>query len=187
MRAGRGTIEVTRREGCFGAALVLLIGIARRKLSGLDAAAPARTGSGMLRACPRPAPAKPTRSGRGSASVAASARDSGRQWAQSEVGAVGMGLARLGAGCERGTDARPSVALVVMDTVRRDAVSAYGTGEGTTPHLDALAERLRAEGFDTAGFSENPLVSDFLNLTQGFDYFEAETVQATIRELSGLG
>lgn len=34
---------------------------------------------------------------------------------------------------------RPSVLLVVLDTVRADAVSAYGQVDGTTPNLDALA------------------------------------------------
>lgn len=34
---------------------------------------------------------------------------------------------------------RPSVLLVVIDTLRRDAVSAYGAIEGTTPNFDALA------------------------------------------------
>jgi len=34
---------------------------------------------------------------------------------------------------------RPSFLLVVLDTVRRDAVSAYGDVEGTTPNFDELA------------------------------------------------
>ena len=34
---------------------------------------------------------------------------------------------------------RPSVLLVVIDTLRADAVSAYGSVRGTTPHIDALA------------------------------------------------
>jgi arylsulfatase A-like enzyme len=34
---------------------------------------------------------------------------------------------------------RPSILLVVVDTLRRDAVSAYGAVEGTTPTIDALA------------------------------------------------
>ena len=42
--------------------------------------------------------------------------------------------------CDRGpVDARPSIVLVVVDTLRADAVSAYGEVEGTTPHIDALA------------------------------------------------
>jgi hypothetical protein len=36
-------------------------------------------------------------------------------------------------------DARPSILLVVVDTLRADAVSAYGAVEGTTPAFDALA------------------------------------------------
>jgi arylsulfatase A-like enzyme len=35
--------------------------------------------------------------------------------------------------------ARPSFLLVVFDTVRKDAVSAYGEVEGTTPNFDGLA------------------------------------------------
>jgi hypothetical protein len=40
----------------------------------------------------------------------------------------------------RAADRRPSVVLVVFDTLRADAVSAYGDVEGTTPNLDALAK-----------------------------------------------
>lgn len=36
-------------------------------------------------------------------------------------------------------DERPSVLLVVVDTLRADAVSSYGAVEGTTPNIDALA------------------------------------------------
>ncbi len=36
-------------------------------------------------------------------------------------------------------DLRPSIVLVVIDTLRADAVSAYGAVEGTTPAFDALA------------------------------------------------
>lgn len=35
----------------------------------------------------------------------------------------------------------PHVVLVVLDTLRRDAVSGYGVVSGSTPHLDALAAR----------------------------------------------
>jgi arylsulfatase A-like enzyme len=38
-----------------------------------------------------------------------------------------------------GIESRPSFLLVVIDTLRADAVSAYGEVTGTTPHLDALA------------------------------------------------
>jgi len=37
--------------------------------------------------------------------------------------------------------ARPNVILIVMDTLRRDALSCYGGRPGTTPNLDALAVR----------------------------------------------
>jgi arylsulfatase A-like enzyme len=36
-------------------------------------------------------------------------------------------------------DTRPSIVLVVVDTLRADAVSAYGVVEGTTPGMDLLA------------------------------------------------
>lgn len=48
--------------------------------------------------------------------------------------AAGLALA-----CVRAPES-PSVVLVVVDTLRADAVSAYGAVDGTTPALDALAE-----------------------------------------------
>ena len=39
----------------------------------------------------------------------------------------------------RAADPRPSVVLVVLDTTRADAISAYGGVEGTTPNVDRLA------------------------------------------------
>lgn len=36
-------------------------------------------------------------------------------------------------------DSRPSILLIVVDTLRADAVSAYGAREGTTPFIDELA------------------------------------------------
>jgi len=47
----------------------------------------------------------------------------------------------LTGGCapEQPTDPRPSILLVVVDTLRADAVSAYGAVEDTTPSFDALA------------------------------------------------
>jgi arylsulfatase A-like enzyme len=45
-----------------------------------------------------------------------------------------------GGGCDSAPDdPRPSILLVVIDTLRADAVSALGGVEGTTRHLDALA------------------------------------------------
>jgi arylsulfatase A-like enzyme len=129
-------------------------------------------------------------------------------------------------------DSRPSIVLVVIDTLRADAVSAYGAVEGTTPAFDALAaegllyarayapspwtlpshaslltgyavdrhgvgvagrmglradfttlaERLSAAGYQTAGFSENPLVSDLFGLERGFGRFAAVTVDDVINE-----
>jgi len=115
---------------------------------------------------------------------------------------------------------RPSVLLLVVDTLRASAVSAYGDADGTTPELDALAregilyrrayapapwtlpshatilsglridqhrvsmpgrnmlpediltlaERMQAAGYETAAFSENPVVSDLMQLLQGFEH-----------------
>jgi hypothetical protein len=42
---------------------------------------------------------------------------------------------------ERRRDERPSVILIVVDTLRADAVSSYGTVENTTPHFDRLAAK----------------------------------------------
>jgi arylsulfatase A-like enzyme len=51
-----------------------------------------------------------------------------------------FGLLLLAVGCsESEPDPRPSILLVVIDTLRADAVSAYGQVEGTTPALDRLA------------------------------------------------
>jgi arylsulfatase A-like enzyme len=114
--------------------------------------------------------------------------------------------------------------LVVIDTLRADAVSAYGEVEGTTPAFDALAgegllyrhafapspwtlpshaslftglrvdrhgvgfggrlstelttiaEHLRDAGYETAGFSENPLISTPFGSDQGFEQFAAVTI-----------
>jgi len=140
----------------------------------------------------------------------------------------------LTGGCapEQPTDPRPSILLVVVDTLRADAVSAYGAVEDTTPSFDALAsggllyerayapspwtlpshaslltgfgpdrhgvgiagrmglraevttlaERLTAAGYETAGFSENPLVSGLFGFEQGFERFAAPTVEDAIRE-----
>lgn len=143
------------------------------------------------------------------------------------TGLLGIVVAALaGAACgSRGThetvDARPSFLLVVIDTLRADAVSAYGAVEGTTPHIDALAaEGLRyanayapapwtlpshatlftglgperhgvglegrmalpgdldtlagllgAAGYETAGFSENPILGRPLGFARGFEHF----------------
>lgn len=123
---------------------------------------------------------------------------------------------------------RPSIVLIVIDTLRADALGVYGHERATTPVLDGLAARglhferafsaapwtvpstasiltglppavhgvdfdstkdprgsefllaeslttlaevLREEGFATAGFSCNPLVSARSNMDQGFDHF----------------
>jgi len=60
----------------------------------------------------------------------------------------------LGLGCSSGASPTPpSILLIVVDTLRADAVSAYGNGLNTTPTLDALA----AEGrLYTRAYSPSP-------------------------------
>ncbi|MFT7465011.1 MAG: arylsulfatase A-like enzyme [Pseudohongiellaceae bacterium] len=57
---------------------------------------------------------------------------------------LGIGLADQRPPTARASSARkasgPNVILIVLDTLRRDAVSAYGEVEGSTPVLDAFAE-----------------------------------------------
>jgi arylsulfatase A-like enzyme len=134
-------------------------------------------------------------------------------------------------------DPRPSILLVVVDTLRADAVSAYGAVEGTTPAFDALAsgallygrayapspwtlpshaslltgfgpdrhgvgiagrmglraqlatlaERLADAGYQTAGFSENPLISDLFGFEQGFERFAARTIEDAMNEENDPG
>ena len=62
-------------------------------------------------------------------------------------------------------DPRPTIILVVLDTTRADAVSAYGEVEGTTPVVDALAAR--GARFDLA-FAPSPwTVSSHASLFSG--------------------
>ncbi len=146
--------------------------------------------------------------------------------------AVASAIALTGGCSPPKVDPRPSIALVVIDTLRADAVSAYGVVEGTTPAFDALAsdgllyehayapspwtlpshaslltgfgadrhrvgiagrmrlhadfttlaERLSDAGYQTAGFSENPLVSGLFGLDQGFERFSALTFKDAIDE-----
>jgi predicted AlkP superfamily pyrophosphatase or phosphodiesterase len=63
------------------------------------------------------------------------------------LAAVAVVAVALGTGCGR----RPSVVLVVLDTVRADAVSAYGHEAGTTPNLDALARNGLLYGSSSRG------------------------------------
>ncbi|MDG1482960.1 MAG: sulfatase-like hydrolase/transferase [Myxococcota bacterium] len=51
--------------------------------------------------------------------------------------------------------------------------------------LDTLAERLKAKGYQTAGFSNNPWVSHRVGLTQGFDHFSEMWVVKKTREKTG--
>jgi arylsulfatase A-like enzyme len=146
--------------------------------------------------------------------------------------ALASAIALVGGCVPERVDPRPSILLVVIDTLRADAVSAYGAVEGTTPSFDALAsdgllyerayapspwtlpshaslltgfgpdrhgvgiagrmglraelttlaERLTAAGYQTAGFSENPLVSGLFGFDKGFERFAALTVEDAINE-----
>ncbi len=145
------------------------------------------------------------------------------------------------------SDPRPPIVLVVIESLRTDAVASYGSdassplprdGRSATPHLDALAaggerhafafadspetvashaslftglrvdqhgvglfgkptapaslellaETLRAAGYQTAGFSENPMVGPDFGLEQGFEVFEtpgASQVASNVRARRG--
>jgi arylsulfatase A-like enzyme len=134
-------------------------------------------------------------------------------------------------------DPRPSILLVVIDTLRADAVSTYGAIDGTTPAFDALAsggivyrrayapspwtlpshaslltglgpdrhgvgiagrmglraelatlaERLADAGYQTAGFSENPLISNLFGFEKGFEQFAARSVEDAMNEENNPG
>ena len=60
----------------------------------------------------------------------------------------GLLLSLLAAGCGGGSESRPNIILVTLDTTRPDFLSTYGYRDGHTPAFDALA----ADGvrFDTA-------------------------------------
>jgi len=157
--------------------------------------------------------------------------DCAREWMRAAF--IALSLTTI-LGCPGGSETvprekerPPSLLLVVIDTLRADAVSAYGDVPGTTPNLDALAasgesytrayapspwtvpshasllsgleipahgvglggrvvlpeavdtlaERLRAAGYQTAGFSENALVSGDFGFDQGFDHFAVRTAE----------
>jgi arylsulfatase A-like enzyme len=53
---------------------------------------------------------------------------------------------------------------------------------GLRAEFTTLAERLSAAGYQTAGFSENPLVSDLFGFEQGFERFAAITVDDVFNE-----
>lgn len=133
--------------------------------------------------------------------------------------------------------ARPDILLIVLDTLRRDRLAAYGHDRPTSPAFDAfaadstlftqavapaqwtipahaslftglypgahgvtqayhrlsglhptLAETLRAAGYHTVGFSNNPLVGALDNdLTRGFTDFYAYAGAAVNRPLDAAG
>ena len=125
----------------------------------------------------------------------------------------------------------PDIAIVVLDTVRKDRTSAYGHDRDTTPNLAALAEAgarfdrawstscwslpahaslftgqlptdhgahyehlsldgdrlllaeiLAGHGYQTAGFSANPLVAEGVGLARGFGVWEEPWREYTLRE-----
>lgn len=52
-----------------------------------------------------------------------------------------IALVLMSIGCSPGDDPRPNIVLVVLDTTRADALSAYGNTRPITPRIDALADR----------------------------------------------
>ncbi|MBI1382035.1 MAG: sulfatase-like hydrolase/transferase [Planctomycetaceae bacterium] len=74
------------------------------------------------------------------------------------LAAAGALLPAVGAllACGPGPRERPNLALVIVDTLRADALSSYGNPRPTTPHLDRLAqggvlfERIYAQAPNTA-------------------------------------
>lgn len=56
------------------------------------------------------------------------------------VGAALLGCVAWAGGCQRKAEPR-SVLLVVVDTLRADALGVYGANHGATPNLDSLAQR----------------------------------------------
>ena len=140
-------------------------------------------------------------------------------------------------------DPRPSIVLIVIESLRTDAVASYGKDRSSplplgdrsaTPHLDALAksgvryawaiaassdsvtshtsiltglppeehgaglwpeplaeeeietvaEHLSAAGYETVGFSENPMVGPEFRLHQGFERFEAPASADVVTEMA---
>jgi len=129
----------------------------------------------------------------------------------------------VAAGASTAETHAPTLLLLVIDTLRADAVSAYGAVAGTTPNIDrlaqggllyrrafapapwtlpshatlftglrpdqhgvgvrgrmalgpeatTLAEALAAAGYQTVGFSENPLVGPDMGLSRGFARYRA--------------
>src|ERR671920_1973550 len=59
------------------------------------------------------------------------------------AGGVLLGASSLSSGCARRPDREdgPNVVLVIVDSLRRDHVGAYGNGWIKTPNLDALARQ----------------------------------------------
>jgi arylsulfatase A-like enzyme len=84
------------------------------------------------------------------------------------VACVLTSLAAASPGC-RGSDARPNVLLVVVDTLRADQLGSYGHPRSPTPNLDALAaggvlfERAVAASSRTAPSHASIMTSRFVN------------------------
>ena len=144
---------------------------------------------------------------------------------------LGIAVAALGVtGGTAAAEPRSSILLLVLDTVRADAVSAYGSSTATTPTIDGLAEaglrydrawapspwtlpshatlltglradehrvglpgqgvlskevrtlaeRLTEQGYQSAAFSENPIVSDAFQLLRGFDHRRFRTLDTEL-------
>lgn len=150
-----------------------------------------------------------------------------------------------GAQTARAADPRPSIVLIVIESLRTDALASYGRdfasplpleGRSATPTLDQLAqsgiryawaisaspatvtshaslftglepqehgaglwtelaaedgletiaETLSAAGYETVGFSENPMVGSSYGLDQGFETFAALSVERVVAGMAEL-
>ncbi len=82
------------------------------------------------------------------------------------AGYVLLGLAALLAGC-RGRPKPPDILLIVIDTVRADALSSYGSLLPTTPFLDRLSRKgtLMANVQSQAPWTKPSIASLFTGLT----------------------
>jgi len=66
-----------------------------------------------------------------------------------------LGVVLLHLGCPRAPERRASVFVLLLDTVRADALGCYGNLDGTTPHLDQIAAEgtLFTQAISTSGWT----------------------------------
>ena len=94
-----------------------------------------------------------------------------------------------------GTDGRPSVILISLDTVRADHLSLYGYGRETTPELEALADECLVfeQAYTTAPWTQPAHMSLFTGLypmqheVQGRDTALADAIPTLAERLREAG